>query len=380
MTNSSGVFVGYTVTQLEKLCMWELGNVIGTTISYDRFPKWLLRQKLNERQNDFVYNSRSLKKFALVRAKENYRNYKLPTNCMDNGVIAVKYYDTATSYDEIKIVDYEWMDINHSGWLTEDAGDPEYCLLGDTYGNIPMIYVHPKPDADGTDYTIAPDTGVTIGGDLPGATNNITGTATGGAVDGTTLVDAGGVDFTDLGLVAGMWVNNVTDGSSAYILSIAATAITFASALTGGTLNVFTAGDSYNILSGEYGVLTSWEDDEQYIFGSEEGVLSTITVPAGNFRVDYIPYPIPFAWDDTAADGAQGNDDQYPEIHRKYHAALAMGVVADLLRTFHEASKEFQRAQAYEQSFQGMLAEAKSKKMMRPFDDRPISFYPRRRR
>jgi len=378
---ATGVFVGYTVTQLEKLIMWELGQVTGTTISYDRFPKWLIRQKLNERQNDFAFKSRCLKKFAIMRAKNGYRNYKLPTNCMDNGVIAMKYYMTSTSYEELDIVDYDWMDINRPGWLTDDASSPEICFMGDTHGNIPMVYIHPKPDADGTDYTISPDTGITIGGDLPGATSNISGIATGGNAGGTTLIDVtAGVDFTSMGLVSGMWVKNVTDGSSAYILSLAATTITFAAALSGGVLNKFTAGDSYNILSGEYGVLTSWEDDEKYIFGSEDGVLSTITIPTGNFRVDYVPYPIPFSWDDTAADAAQGNDDQFPEIHRKYHAALGMGVIADLLRTFNEASKEFQRSQVYEQAYQAAVAEGSSKKTMRPFDDRPITFYPRRRR
>ena len=372
----TGVFEGYTVTQLEKLIMWELGNVTGTTISYDRFPKWLVRQKLIERQNDFALKSRCLKKFALVRAKANYRNYKLPTNCMDNGVIAVRYYDSSTTYEDLKIVDQEWLDTNRAGWLTEDAGDPEYCLIGDNYGNIPMIYVHPMPDADGTDYTISPDTGICIGGDLPGTTSNVTGAASGGS--DTTLEDST-VDFTDMGLVAGMAVLNVTDGSKAYISTLATTTITFAAALTGGTLNVFTAGDSYNILAGEYGVITSWEDDEQYIFSSEEGAVAQITVPAGNFRVDYVPYPTPFAWDDTATDAAQGNDDQKPEIHRKYHYSLVKGVIADLLRTFHEASKEFQRAQVYENSYQMDLAEAAAKKYGHPFEDNPVSFYPRRR-
>ncbi len=374
----TGVYAGYTVTQLEKLIMWELGNVTGTTVSYDRFPKWLVRQKLIERQNDFALKSRCLKKFALVRAKEDYRNYKLPTNCMDNGVIAVRYYDSSTSYTDLEIVDQEWLDINRSGWLVEDSSSPEYCLIGDNYGNIPMIYVHPMPDADGTDYTISPDTGVCIGGDLPGTTSNFSYVCTGGS--GTTLVDAtAGRDFTSMGLVAGMAVKNVTDGSKAYISTIATTTITFAATLTGGTANTFTAGDSYTILAGEYGVITSWEDDEQYIFGSEEGVIAQITVPAGNFRVDYVPYPTPFAWDDTAADAAQGNDTQKPEIHRKYHYSLVKGVVADLLRTFHESSKEFQRATAYENSYQFDLAEAASKKYGHPFEDKPVSFYPRKR-
>jgi hypothetical protein len=244
-----------------------------------------------------------------------------------------------------------------------------YCYMGDSYGNIPMLGVYPKPDTDGTSYSISPDTGVTTGGDLPGATTNVTGQATGGSA--TTLDDTA-VDFTDLGLVSGMAVKNVTDGSTGTISTIATTQIVLVSALTGGTANVFAAGDSYEILAGEYGVLTSWDDDDMTIFGSEVGVLANITVPAGNIRVDYIPYPLPFP--------ADGNAGQYPEIPKLYHMDFAMGVVADLLRTFGEGSREFQRAAYYDGIFNNAVALAMSKKKSRPFDVKPVSFFPARRR
>lgn len=365
-TVQSGFYSGETILELERLALWELGNVIGTSVDYGRFPRWLLRKHFNNRQNKFVFESECIKKFALILCKNTYRQYKLPLNCIDGGVLAAKYYITSTSYEDLDIVDLEYMNDRMQGYLIEGDSQPEYAWMGDSYGNIPILEVHPAPDSDGTAYTVSPDTGVTVGGDLPGATSNVSGSASGGSA--TTLDDTT-VDFTSMGLVAGMSVQNVTDGSAAVILSVATTKITFASALTGGTANTFSAGDSYEILAGEYGVLTDWENDERYIFGSEVGVLSQITVPAGNIRIDYIPYPLTFP--------ASGNDGQYPEIPKLYHMDYAMGVVADCLRTFHEKSKEFQRAAFYEAIFMAAVATAKGARQARPFRKKPVRIVPR---
>ncbi len=373
---TAGYYEGLKVHELERIILWELGQVSGTTVTYDRFPKWLIRNFLNERQNQFVFHSQCIKKFAFLVCKEGYRQYKLPVNCMDAGVIAAKFYFDSDSYEDLILTDFESMDLNDKGWLVSGNSSPEYAFMGNSYGNVPMLEVHPPPDEDGSSYALAPETGIVVDDDLPAAAANITGMATGGGAD--TLVDAG-VDFTDMGLVNGIYVRNVTDGSYAYISAIAANTITFAANLTGGTADVFAAGDSYNILLGEYGVITDWAADDRVIFGSEVGLLSTITVPAGNIRVDYVPYPAKFNSDPLLTDANQGNDDQYPEIPKMYHRALAMGVVADLLGTFHEGSKEFQRANFYEQKFGVAVGTAKSKKDSRPFVEKQVQLVPRLR-
>ena len=369
---TSGFYQGYNLDELSEAILWELGQIIGTTPDYNRFPLSQIRKKLTTRQNKFVFHSHCLKKFALIVAKSGFRQYKLPVNCMDGGLIAVKYYDTPTSYEDLEIVDLDFMNSVEQGYLVGGDSAPQYVYQGDSYGNIPMMEVYPAPDADGVDYSVAPDTGVAIDEDLPGATGNITGAATGGAGDGTTLVDAGGVDFTTLGLVPGIYVRNVTDGSYAYILTIAADTITFAAALTGGTADKFVAGDSYNILAGEYGVLVNWEDNDRVIFGAEIGLLSTITMPEKNFRIDFVPYPMEFP--------AAGSGEQYPEIPKLYHNGLAMGVVADFLRSFHEKTKEFQRAEFYEKLFLADVVAATGIKENRPFKRKPVRIRPKVRR
>jgi len=363
----SGYYEGYTLLQLEEAILWELGQVSGVTATYNKFPQTKIREKLNNRQQWFVFHTHCLKKFALIVAKEDYRQYKLPTNCMDCGLIAAKYYDSATSYTELEIVDLDYMNNAEEGYLVSGSSSPEYCFMGDSYGNIPMLEVHPPPYEDGTNYTVDPDTGVTTGGDLPGATNNISGTATGGS--GTTLEDLA-TTLTSLGLVGGMYVRNITDGSYGYIKSVAANMITLAATLTGGSSNTFSAGDSYLILAGEYGVVTSWEDDDQFMFASQVGLLSNVTVPEGNFRVDYVPYPLEFP--------SSGNDQMKPEIPKLYQMdGLAMGVVADFLATFHESTKEFKRAEWYEKKFLTAIAQGSKKKSIRPFKNKPVRMRPR---
>lgn len=364
------LYVGLNLSTILNTILYELGQLIGTTESYNKFTRAFLVRKLNDRQNKFVFHSQCIRKTAYLLCKEDYNIYKLPSNCMDGGVVGKpKYYSASDSYQNLDIVTSQWLDENYEGWLVEDSSEPEYAYMGISYGNLQVLGIYPATDADGTSYALAPDTGIVIGGDLPAATSNITGAAT-GAGTSTSLQDTL-VDFTDMGLVQGMAILNVTDGSSCNIVTIATTTIT-TTALTGGTDNTWTAGDSYNILAGEYGVITSWEDEEEVMFASEVGEIANITVPAGNIRVDYIPYPLSFP--------EAGNDLQYPEIPKLYHHDFAMGVVGDCLRTFTEGSQEFKRAEYYDGIFNNAVVLARTKKSSRPFNDYPVSLSPNIRR
>ena len=360
-------YSGLNLSDLLKQIYFEVGQVSGQNISYDRFPRWYVVQKLNDRQNKFVFHSQCLRKVSIIQLKSGYRNYKIPDNCMDGGILSYpKYFLETDSYQNLEIKDIKWLDDHYEGWLTDPSSDePLYVYMGESYGNIQMMGVYPPPDTDGDSYILSPDTGITVGSSLPGTASNISGQATGGGA--TSLIDTT-KDFASYGLVAGMAVLNVTDGSKGVVSSIATTTITLASALSGGGDNTFTAGDSYNILAGEYGVVTSWEDGDKIIFASEVGEIANITVPKGNIRIDYIPYPLPFP--------PTGNDYQFPEIPKLYHMDYGMGIVADLLKTFQETTKEFQRASYYENIFNQAVTMARSKKYSRPYGDKPVSIRP----
>ena len=364
LTAYTGVFAGHNVTMLEKLILWELGQVSGTTASFSRFPKWLIRQKLTERQNQFVSVSKCLRKFALIVAKADRRQYRLPANCMENGVVAARYYSDSSTYEDLDLLDTRQMDEKYRGWRTSDSSTPQVVYSGESYGGIQVLGAYPPPENTGDNYADSPGTGFGIGTKLPAISTNYTGTATGGGA--TTLTDTG-TTFTDLGLVAGMWVRNVTDNASGKISTVATNTITH-STLTGGTANVFASSDSYIILAGEYAVICEPGREDRFIFGNEIGAVSGISVPDDNFLIEYVPYPLPFSWSASEADADQDADSQYPDIPRIYHKALADGVIADLLGSFHENSKEFKRAGAYEQKFQAAMAQAKEDKSSRPWD------------
>lgn len=367
-TIETGQYSGLKLSDLLYQVFFEISQVRGGTIIYTKYPRKFVIQKLNARLNQFVFHSQCIRKTALLVVKSGFKTYKLPSNCMDGGVIGTpKYYSSSTSYRELYVRDTQWLDDHYQGWRVDSASEPQFSYVGDNYGNIPMLGVYPTPSDDGTSYVLSPETGIIVGGDLPSATSNVVGVATGG--DATSLLDIN-VDFTTMGLGPGMAILNVTDGSSCSILSITVNDITTTN-LIGGSDNTWQLGDSYNILAGEYGIITDWSSEDQTIFSTEVGAIANITVPAGNIQVDYIPYPLPFP--------ESGNDDQYPEIPKLYHMGLAMGVVSDLLSTFNEKTKEFARAKSYDDKFWSDVGIAKTKRVTRPFNDKPVQIVPRRR-
>jgi hypothetical protein len=360
---------GFNLADLLYQISFEIGQVSGGNLAYNKFPRKFVVQKINNRLNMFVLRSQCIKKTAILQCKANYKQYKLPENCMDGGIIgSPKYFISDNSYQTLYIRDIQWLDEQYDGWRTEAPSTPLYSYMGNSYGNTGLLGVYPAPLADGVDYTITPDTGIVTSVTPPATNNNITGQAT-GAGTSTSLADTA-VDFTAMGLVGGMTILNSSDGSSCLIVTIAAHAIT-TSALSGGSDNTWAAGDSYTILAGEYGVITSWTNDDIYLFSSQVGEIDTIKIPQGNVLLDFVPYPIPFPY--------TGNDNQYPEIPKLYHMGLAMGVVADLLSTFNEKTKEFQRAQSYEQQFTTSVELARRMKKSRPFNDTSVMISPRRR-
>jgi hypothetical protein len=293
---------------------------------------------------------------------------------MDGGLLSAKFYTSATDDEDMKIRSTEWLDEHRQGWRTEDEADPEIIFPAPTYGNVQGVSLHPVPDTDATAYTAALDTGVYLGASIPGACTNIQSACT--SLGSTTQCNDTGQTFTNLGLVAGMAVRNLTDGSYGRLSTIAATALTLSSALTGGSDNTFQSGDSYVVLAGEYAVITSHDREDQYIFASEIGMLDNLTIPAHTLLLEFLPYPQAFTSDDSVTDANQTWQTQYPEIPRMYHYGLAMGVVGDMLRTFNEQSKEFARAQAYEELFMRSAQQAMSNKGNRPFEDAGASLRP----
>jgi hypothetical protein len=375
MAQASGRYDGIPLSVLEKLIAFELGEVISTTaITLTKFPKWLIRLKLNERQNQFARESRCNKKSALICMTAERSLYRLPSNCMDGGLIAARYYTDEDEYEDLDLRDQAFLDANYEGWKVADSADcPELIYPDETAGNIPMIGIYPKPESSGTLYTGTSDTGISIITSLPTTQTNITGTVT--SDHASTLTDSA-TTFTSYGLLAGMYARNITDGSYGIITTVGANTLAISAGLDGGTADTWTTGDLYAVLAGEYMALIG-SQQERFIFGYDFGCLADITVPADHLWIDYVPYPTPFRFDETAADSSQANAYQYPDIPRGYHHALVFGVVADLLRTFREGTKEFERSNTYEALWAAEVAKAKAAKAARPYEEKPTQIVPR---
>lgn len=380
MATTTGKFPGYNITELEHIVLFELGQVTGTTASYARFPRWYLRQKFNERQLTLVKASKCLRKLCLVPAQDGRRTYKLPDICMDGGVLSAKYYTSEDDYNDLRIVDTSWLDEHRQGWRVEDEADPEFIVMAPNYGNVQTFSLYPVPDTDGTSYADDVETGVYLGSYMPGTGTNYSGTCS-DLGSSTTLTDST-TTFTAMGIVAGMVARNITDGSYGTITTVSTNALTTAT-LTGGTDNTWQKSDAYVVLSGEYMVICDYKNLDRYLFASEIGMLDSITIPADNILIEFVPFPIAFPFNAAETDANQGYLTMYPEIPKSYHLGLAMGVVADILRTFNEGSKEFGRADAYEGMFKASASQAVVAKNARPFDDTGVKLVPkmgRRRR
>jgi hypothetical protein len=349
----SGLYLGKTVSELMALVLEHLGESAYTRYSQTQVLNWL-----NRMQIDFCTTTRILQGWALIAMRAGIPGYPLPKNCLPDGLERARFYSATDSYDDLELRDPEWMDDHYPGWKTAADGTPQILVTGDWFGNVMKVSVYPPPLTSGTVYTSGTDVGTVVGGTaLPSAWTDITGIATGGS--NITLADTS-VDFTTLGLVSGMAVvkTNGTPGSEpiGYISTIAANLLTFSAVLT--NTGVFASGDSYQILSGEVGVVTSITSEENYVFSADVGVIGQITPPANNILVEYRRYPVLF--------DSETKDTQKPDIPWAWHENLAEAAAGNILSgdTSRKTAADVKRATELKASLVMAVAQAMSKPSM----------------
>jgi len=155
-----------------------------------------------------------------------------------------------------------------------------------------------------------------------------------------------------LGVIAGMVILNISDGSKGTITTISTTNTTNdtinVAALTGGSANTWTAGDEMRIVSpGEYGnIIEIGETEADYILSPTPDLpIPGITMAANNLLVRGYMYPIILR-----------DKYQYPELSPVYHPYIAMGAAASLGKEEPADSPEFAQALAYEKQYNDMTA------------------------
>ena len=306
-------------------------------LNYDRYSRTRILQALNAANVEAVRRTKCLHSFAIITMKDGYSQYKPPTNMIHP--TRAYFYQSATSYYELLIKSRSWLDKYQAGWRVS-GGDPSYMYIGDSFGNLRKLGFTPTPDTDGTSYTLSPDTGIFVSSSGVTTTGNITGVNT--TADSTICTDSAARTLTDLGVTVGMMALNVTDGSSGQISDV--TGSTFTVTLSGGTADTWAIGDQFTILAGEYGVVTSWENDEQYLFSDEYGAMIDVKTLENNVYLEYVKRPLLLQY-----------DTQYPELKPELHDYLSDYAEYYLRRRATRGSEDYQIAMTALQLFNNVI-------------------------
>lgn len=330
----TGYSTGLTLSEIVEQIMFNIGHVKAGSPVYTRIPYSVVLGVINTVQRELAVLCPSIRKMCIVNTTADKGWYLCPSNMIPNGIIAAYYYISDDHYQKLKIWDREKVDYEYGGWREGDSRNPEVIMPGHTmYGNRLTFEVYPKPDTGGS-WTAA-EPGVYLGGAPGTTTTSVTGLATGGST--TTLTDTE-VDFTTLGLAAGMAVWNVTDNGYGYIKEggIATNTLTLVSAMTNSAQ--FDAGDSYEIVTDFTGVISDWDDDdEQYIFSSELGTISDLQPNAYNIYLEYFAYPINLT---ILTD--------YPQLTPVLQDVLVDRATSRVAKMGHEKTRQMQLSAMYE--------------------------------
>ena len=353
MPQQTGLYEGLKLSELKARVLDRLKQ---KALSYDRYSETSILNALIDTEVELARITRCLRGFAFIVLKNGYAQYRPPSNMLllDKAF----FYQSNTSYYELQQKNRAWMDRHQRGWRTVE-GDPVITFPGDNYGNLRKIGFYPRPNVAST-FALNQPTGEVISGtgdtlsfggtqisftdSGTGAyetnasispSNNVTGMNS--VVHATVCTDSEGRTLTDLGVAVGMMAINVTDGSKGQISAISGS--TFTVTLTGGTNNTWAVGDSFQIMSGEYGVVTSWDDDEQYIFTTDYGVITGVT-QAHNVFLEYYRRPSKLSF-----------SEQYPEVPPELHQYMPDNAVYLLKRGAQRGSADFNDAQEGRSAF-----------------------------
>ena len=315
--------------------------------AFVKYSRYRVRKKINQIYSEMVTQTRTLKSWFIIPLSAGYSQYPVPQNCYD--IESVYYFSGATTYSKLTVYDEETIEDTLSpGWMTQ-TGTPCYAFVGDRVKMGIKLGVAPPPARSATAITLAAT--LDTMNQPYGALEAVSGHAMIGS--GTNIyVDAHGQNFDELGVVLGATILNLTDGSRGVITSLSTTnstndTINCSANLSGGSLNVWTAGDDMRIIGGEYGGVIELGDTEaSYILAPNAGQLPkpSITMAANNLLVRGFMYPILLA-----------DQYQYPEMPPVFHAAIAVGAAAALGLEEPTDSPEFAQAQAYQQSYGAAL-------------------------
>lgn len=315
--------------------------------AFAKYTQYRVRKKINKNYAELVTLTRALRSWFVITLSAGYTQYPVPLSCYD--LDEVYYFSSATQYTKLEVYEESLIEeLLSPGWRSV-SGIPQYAYTADRNKMIVKLGVTPAPSTSGTTVTL--ESAVYSKTRPYGVLEAVSGAA-GPASLGLVYVDAVGQNFSQLGVVVGLTILNISDGSKGVITSITTTGTAYdtitCASFSGGSVNTWTPGDEMRILGGEYSnLITIGPIDAEYILSSIAGRLPSpgITMAAGNLLVR--GYMLPILLRDKY---------QYPELPPMFHHGIALGAAADLGMEEPADSPEFAQAQAYRQDFNNSIA------------------------
>lgn len=172
-TTTTGVFSGYTLSELRALCLRMLRqsntarfSPTGGTADYD----WI-DDALNRGQEDFVRLTKCLRSYAIIELSASHRTYRVPEDFID--LMAAYYYDDTLSdgYRELVVTTVEKLNDEVSDWRTK-LGSPLRIYMDRSYGSGQTIGLYPIPESNGDTLTFNSEYGVVVEWVCPAYTFN----------------------------------------------------------------------------------------------------------------------------------------------------------------------------------------------------------------
>jgi hypothetical protein len=310
------------------------------TAFYGRLTRTRVRKKLNQALMEMATFGQVIRSWFIIPTKASYRDYPIPQNVFD--IIPPVYFFTSSSaYEPLDVLNEEQLEDVSSGWMTDGTTtSPRYAYKGNWNRTGRFIGITPPPTSDATAITL--NAAVLERSQPYGPTEAVYDYC---SIDSTATkaVSSLGKNYTELGVIVGLTIYNITDGSTGVITSISTTNTTNDSinvtSLTGGSTNQFNPADEFRILSGTYGGIIEIGDIEaSYLIAPNPGSIPQplITMAAGNMLVKCLLYPVLLV-----------EKYQYPELPPFAHQAVASRAAGYLAREFPPDSPEFGMGSTY---------------------------------
>ena len=320
----------------------EDSNGFPTATAFGKYSEYRIRKKINKSYSDLVTMTRAIRSWFVVTLKANYTQYPVPLNCFDIG--EVYYYTSPTLYTKLDVFEEDLIESRLAPGWRSNPGIPQYAYTADRNKMGVKLGVAPAPIVDGTAITLG--SGVLNKAQSHGVSEALSGSASpnSGAL---VYVDSHGQNFDSLGVIPGLTIVNITDGSIGIIASLSTTNTAndtiICVSLIGGSTNAWTPGDEMRLIGGEHSeFIEIGQTDAECLLSPIIGQLPTpgITMAAGNLLVRGFMQP-----------NLLREYYQYPELNPMFHQSIALGAAADLGMEEPADSPEFAQSQIYQQSY-----------------------------